>query len=168
MKLKVKTINFETGNTKDIVLNIEDAVKLGQKAGDRITIKNLKTKNIEERYWIAILRIDYSASLVIPGEIGIFMDTIKEKKNLHDDMIISVKPADPPDSFQFIQKKIKGNKLTAEEINEIIKDAVSGSLSKIDLAAFITAVSINGMDNEEMTSLTHAEARSGEVFDFGP
>ncbi|GAG52995.1 unnamed protein product, partial [marine sediment metagenome] len=41
MKLKVKTINFETGNTKDVVLNIEDAVKLGQKAGDRITIKNL-------------------------------------------------------------------------------------------------------------------------------
>jgi len=35
MKLKVKTINFETGNTKDVVLNIEDAVKLGQKAGDR-------------------------------------------------------------------------------------------------------------------------------------
>ena len=168
MKLKVKTINFETGNTKDVVLNIEDAVKLGQKAGDRITIKNLETKNIEERYWIAILQIDYSDSLVNPGEIGIFMDIIKEKKNLQDDTIISVKPADPPDSFKFIQKKIKGNKLSAEEINEIIIDTVSGSLSKIDLAAFITAVSINGMDNEEMTSLTYAEARSGEVFDFGP
>ncbi|MHA1350125.1 MAG: AMP phosphorylase, partial [Promethearchaeota archaeon] len=126
------------------------------------------TKNIEERYWIAILQIDYSNSLVNPGEIGIFMDTIKEKTNLQEDMIISVKPADPPDSFKFIQKKIKGNKLTAEEINEIISDTVSGSLSKIDLAAFITAVSINGMDNEEMTSLTYAEARSGEVFDFGP
>jgi AMP phosphorylase len=168
MKLKVKTINFETGNTKDVVLNVEDAVKLGQKAGDRIIIKNLETKNIEERYWIAIIQIDYSDSLVNPGEIGIFMDIIKEKKNLQDDTIISAKPADPPDSFKFIQKKIKGNKLSAEEINEIISDAVSGSLSRIELAAFITAVSINGMDNEEMTSLTHAEARSGEVFDFGP
>jgi len=49
MKLKVKTINFETGNTKDVVLNIKDAQKLGQKAGDRINIKNLASKNIEEK-----------------------------------------------------------------------------------------------------------------------
>ena len=126
MKLKVKTINFETGNTKDVVLNIKDAVKLGQKAGDRIIIKNLGTKNIEDRYWIAILQIDYSDSLVNPGEIGIFMDIIKEKKNLQDNMTISAKPADPPDSFKFIQKKIKGNKLAAEEINKIISDAVCG------------------------------------------
>lgn len=168
MKLKVKTINFETGNTKDVVLNIKDAQKLGQKAGDRINIKNLASKNIEEKYWIAILQVDYSNSLVEPGEIGIFLDILKEKTTLQNGMILSVKPADPPDSFKFIQKKIKGNKLTTEEINSIISDAVSGSLSRIDLAAFITAVYINGMDNEEMTSLTYAEARSGEIFNFGP
>ena len=168
MKLKLKTINFETGNTKDVVLNIKDAQKLGQKAGDRINIKNLKSKSIEDKYWIAILQVDYSNSLVEPGEIGIFLDILKEKTTLQNGMILSVKPADPPDSFKYIQKKIKGNKLTTEEINKIISDAVSGSLSRIDLAAFITAVSINGMDNEEMTSLTYAEARSGEIFNFGP
>jgi len=168
MKLKVKTINFETGNTKDVVLNIKDAQKLGQKAGDRINIKNLESKNIEDKYWIAILQVDYSNSLVKPGEIGIFLDILKEKTTIRDDLILSVKSADPPDSFKFIQKKIKGNKLSTEEINSIIADTVSGSLSRIDLAAFITSVSINGMDNEEMTSLTYAEARSGEVFNFGP
>jgi AMP phosphorylase len=78
-----------------------------------------------------------------------------------------VKPADPPESFKFIQKKIRGNKLKSEEINAIISDAVSGSLSRIDLAAFITAVSINGMDKEEMTALTLAETKSGEIFYFG-
>ena len=31
MKLRVKTINYETGNTKDVVLNIKDAQELGQK-----------------------------------------------------------------------------------------------------------------------------------------
>ena len=39
MKLKVKTLKFETGNTKDVILNFKDAQKLGQKAGERITIK---------------------------------------------------------------------------------------------------------------------------------
>jgi AMP phosphorylase len=167
MKLKVKKINFETGNTKDVVINKKDALQLGQKAGERVYIKNVKAKSLESKYWVAIIQIDYSDSIVKPGEIGIFLDILKEKKELVEDTIISVKPADPPDSFRFIKKKIQGKKLTSEEINSIISDAVSGSLSKIDLAAFITAVSINGMDNEEMTALTLAEVRSGDIFYFG-
>jgi AMP phosphorylase len=82
-------------------------------------------------------------------------------------MMLSIKPADPPESIMFIQKKIKASKLAVEEINKIIKDAVSGSLSRIELAAFITGVAINGMDHDEMTALTLAEARSGKIFNFG-
>lgn len=167
MKLRVKKINFETGNTKDVIINIKDAQELGQKAGERVFIKNIKSKSIETKYWVAILQIDYSGSIVKAGEIGIFLDLFKEKKDLKEDLMISVKPADPPDSFKFIQKKIKNVKLSSEEINSIINDAVSGSLSRIDLAAFITGVSINGMDNEEMTALTLAEVRSGNIFYFG-
>jgi hypothetical protein len=168
MKLKAKKIKYETGNKKVILLNHEDAAELGQKAGDRVKIKNAHASNLEDKYWIAIVEIDYSDSLVETGEIGISMDILEEKKNIKETLILSVKPADPPDSFRFIQKKIKGSKLTTEEINNIIRDSVSGSLSKIELAAFITGVSINGMDSEEMTSLTFAEARSGEIFNFGP
>ncbi|MHA1292030.1 MAG: AMP phosphorylase, partial [Promethearchaeota archaeon] len=58
-------------------------------------------------------------------------------------------------------------KLNNEEINKIISDAVAGYLSQIELASFITAVSINGMDNDETTAFTLAEARSGQIFDFG-
>ncbi|MFW9951101.1 MAG: AMP phosphorylase [Candidatus Thorarchaeota archaeon] len=168
MKLKIKKISFESGNIKNVIINSKDAQELGQKAGERVTLKNPHSKSIEDKYWVSILQIDHSGSLVQPGEIGIFKDIFNEKKNLRDNMVISIKPADPPDSFIFIKKKIKGSKLTTEEINSIITDAVSGSLSRIDLAAFITAVSINGMDNEEMTALTLSEARSGEIFDFGP
>jgi len=151
LKLKVKEINFETGNIKDVVLNITDAQELGQKAGERIFIKNVKSRSFEDKYWTAIIQIDYSNSLVKQGEIGIFLDILREKKDLKQDVILSVKAADPPDSLKFIKKKINDLKLTSEEINKIISDAVSGSLSRIDLAAFITAVQINGMDKEEMT-----------------
>jgi AMP phosphorylase len=167
LKLKVKEISFETGNIKDVVLNVKDAQELGQKAGERIFIKNIKSRTFEDKYWTAIIQIDYSNTLVQPGEIGIFLDILREKKDLKEDMVISVKPAEPPDSFKFIKKKINGLKLSGEEINSIIFDAVSGSLSKIDLTAFITAVQINGMDNEEMTALALSETRSGEIFYFG-
>ncbi len=167
MKLEVKEINFETGNAKDIVLNIKDAQELGQKAGERVFIKNIKSKSLQEKFWVAIIQIDYLGTIVEPGKIGIFRNLLRERKELKNETVVSVKPADPPDSFRFIQKKIKGQKLSSEEINSIISDAVSGSLSRIDLAAFITGVSINGMDNEEMTALTLSETRSGEIFYFG-
>ena len=167
MKLKVKQIDFETGNTRDIVLNIDDAQDLGQKAGERIYIKNIESKKIEDKFWVAIIQIDYLGTMVKKGEIGVFRDVLHEINSLNTDSIVSVKPADPPDSFKFIQKKIKGRKLSSVEIDSIITDAVSGSLSRIDLAAFITGVSINGMDNEEMTALTLAETKSGEIFYFG-
>jgi len=167
MKLKVKEINFETGNPKDIVLNIKDAQELGQKAGERVFIKNLRSRSLENKFWVAIIQIDYLGTIVESGEIGLFLNLLREKKDLKNEMLISVRPADPPDSFRFIQKKIRGNKLASEEINSIINDAVSGSLSRIDLAAFITGVAINGMDNEEMTALTLSETKSGEIFYFG-
>ena len=63
MKLKVKEINFETGNSKDIVLNIKDAQELGQKAGERVFIKNIRSRSIEDKYWVAIIQIDY---LIVP------------------------------------------------------------------------------------------------------
>lgn len=164
MKLKVKKINFETGTTKDVILNVKDAAELGQKAGERIIIKNIKSKSINKKSRVAILQISYSDTIVAPGEIGIFIDTMKD---IEENTVVSVKPIDPPDSFKFIQKKTKGEKLTSEEINRIISDAISGHLSQIELASFITSVKINAMDHEEMTALTLAETRSGEIFYFG-
>lgn len=168
MKLTVKKINFDTGNQKDVVLNNVDAEKLGQKAGERIIVKNKETKSMDKKYWVGIVRIDYTGSLISEGEIGIFSDTLRSVANSDFIEHVSVKPADPPDSFKFIKKKIKGQQITSEEINMIIKDAVSGHLSNIDLAAFITGVSINGLNEREMTALTIAETNSGDVFDFGP
>ena len=165
MKLKVRKINFETGNTKDVILNFKDAAKLGQKAGDRIIIKDVESKTINGKYKVAIIQIAYSDSIIAPGEIGLFANTLREIKN---NAIVSVKPAEHPDSFKFIKKKIMGKKLSSEEINKIISDSSSGLLSSIELSSFITSVNIHGMDNEEITALTLAEARSGEIFDFGP
>jgi AMP phosphorylase len=167
MKLTVKKINFETGNMKDVVLNNLDAAKLDKKAGERVIVKNVEAKNLEEKYWVAIIQIAHSNEIVAPGELGIFVDTLNDIKNLHAGSKVSVKPAEHPDSYKHIQEKVNGNKLRSEEINDIVDDAVSGLLSQIELSSFITGVAIHGMSNREMKALTLAEAKSGEVFDFG-
>ncbi|MFX0072658.1 MAG: hypothetical protein ACFFAO_16360, partial [Candidatus Hermodarchaeota archaeon] len=140
MKLKVKRINFETGATKDVIINIKDAAELGTKAGDRIIIKNTNTKSINGKTWVAILQVAYSDSIIKSGEIGVFVDT---KKDITDNQTVSVRRAEPPDSFKFIKKKVNGKKLTTGEINSIVSDSVSGLLSSIELASFITSVKIN-------------------------
>ncbi|MBD3211028.1 MAG: AMP phosphorylase [Candidatus Lokiarchaeota archaeon] len=168
MRLKVKKINFETSNTKDVVLNYKDAAKLGQKAGERVTIKNMATERLNNKFWVAIVQIAHSDTILASGEIGIFENTLRDYEHLNEGDEVSVKPAEPPDSYKYIKKKINNKKLSGDEINRIIKDAVSGSLSKIELASFITGIAINGADNEEMTALTLAEAESGEKFNFGP
>jgi thymidine phosphorylase len=71
-------------------------------------------------------------------------------------------------SYDYILKKIKGKILSASEINEIVKDAVNGQLTDIELAALVTAVKIKGMTNDEIVNLTQAEVSSGNVFNFGP
>lgn len=164
LRLKVKKLNFEAGNVKVVVLNANDASKLGQKAGDRLLLKKIDVDDIKPL--IVLLDIAHSDTIVAQGEIGIFLDIIKdigvENKEL------SVVPAEAPQSYKYIQKKVHGQKLSTEEINQIIADSVSGHLSPIELATLVTGVTINGMDNEEMTALTFAEARSGTIFDFGP
>jgi AMP phosphorylase len=164
MKLKVKKLNFETGNVKVVVLNSNDASRMGQKAGDRLILKEILTET--QKPLIVILDIAHSEDFIKQGEVGIYLDILKDYEGF-EGKNISVVPADAPESFKYIQKKIKGKKLSTEEINSIISDSVSGHLSQIELAAFITGVSINGMDNEEMTALTLAEATNGEIFYFG-
>ena len=165
MKFSVKKLNFETGNVKAVVLNAQDASKMGQKAGDRLIIKKIDSKKIEPL--IALLDVSHHDSIIAPGEIGIFLDTFKNIKDIESAKEISVVPAEPPESFKLIKKKIDGKKLNSNEINKIISDAISGQLSQIELASFITGVSINGMDNLEMTALTLAETNSGEMYYFG-
>jgi hypothetical protein len=168
MRLKVKKIFFETGNMKDVVLNSKDSAKLNVKAGERVIVKNLESKNVNKKYWVAIVQIAHSNSILAPGEIGILVDTMESFEDIEESIEVSVKSAQPPDSYKYIKKKIKGGKLDGEEIHSIITDAVSGLLSKIEIASFITGVAINGLKEDEITALTLAETRSGESFDFGP
>ena len=55
MKLKVKKLNFETGNVKVVVLNSKDAEKLGQRAGERVLVRSSDPKRNKFGELIAIL-----------------------------------------------------------------------------------------------------------------
>jgi len=152
MKLKVKLVGISSGGKPIVILNKDDAEELGVRGLDRVILKYDKSE------LTAIVNI--SATLVKKGEIGIYeeLDHAKLKKKEE----IEVEVARFPSSVQFIRNKLKGRKLTYEEIFEIVKDVTRGNLNEIEISSFVTALHDFGLDLDESTSLTLAMVETGK------
>ena len=65
-----------------------------------------------------------------------------------------------------IAKKRDGQELNKEEIHYFITEYVAGNITDYHAAALVMAIYINGMNNEETTTLTIEMAHSGDVLDL--
>ncbi|HEX5052751.1 MAG TPA: thymidine phosphorylase [Planctomycetota bacterium] len=68
---------------------------------------------------------------------------------------------------QLIAKKRDGGELSAEEIQDLVRGVVDGSLGDAQLGAFLMAVCCNGMNAVETAALTLAMRDSGRVLAHG-
>jgi AMP phosphorylase len=152
MKLKVKLVGISSGGKPIVVLNKEDSEELGIRGMDRVKIKYDKSE------LTAIVNI--SSKLVEKGDIGVYeeLDHVKLQENKE----VDVEAAKYPSSLEFIRNKLKGRKLSQEEIFEIVKDTVAGNLNEIEIASFVVALNDFGINLDEATSLTLAMVETGE------
>lgn len=65
-----------------------------------------------------------------------------------------------------IHKKRTGKSLTREEIREMIGHFVAGEIPDYQMAAMLMAICFQGMNDEELTTMTMAMRDSGEVVDL--
>ncbi len=70
--------------------------------------------------------------------------------------------------IDIIEKKRDKEELSKEEIEFFVSGYTKGSIEDYQAAAFIMAVFLNGMTNQETTNLTLAMANSGEILDLSP
>ncbi len=70
-------------------------------------------------------------------------------------------------AIDIIEKKKQNVKLSAEEIQFIINGYVSGDVPDYQMAAFLMAIRLTGLSNEELSCLTQTYIESGDVIDFG-
>jgi pyrimidine-nucleoside phosphorylase len=68
--------------------------------------------------------------------------------------------------IDLIQRKRDGARLTGDELAFIVRGATDGSIPDYQLAAWLMAVCLRGMDDDEAADLTHAMAASGVVNDL--
>lgn len=154
MKVKVKPLDTDSGHLRVIHLNESIAEALDVCAGCRVRISYGNDKETSafvsiggvEEGFVALPKTFYE-ELGSPSEL-----------DLH--------PYLTPPSVKYIRKKLEGHILSYEEIYEIIKDVVSGVLTDIEIAAFVSAQMSVGMNTEEMVSLTRAMVETGNKLTF--
>jgi AMP phosphorylase len=145
---------MEAGGKSVVVLNREDAEDLSLSSLDRIRIKS------NDKESIAI--VNTATKLIEKGTIGVY-EEVKNDLDLKENQNVDVEISPVPASVYFIRNKLNRKKLTYEEIREIVKDTVKGNLSEIEIASFITALHIFGLDLDEATSLSHAMIETGNT-----
>ncbi|MBO3840184.1 MAG: AMP phosphorylase [Thermoproteota archaeon] len=159
-KLKVKLIDIKQGGF-EVLLNSQDAEELGIHPLDRVKI------SCEKGSLTAVANI--TPTLVKRGEIGIFTE-VSDALGLTEGELVNAIPGERPLSLQYIKKKMNGQKLSKQEIYTIVSDIVDNTLSDIELSAYVTAVTIRGMDMDEIAEMVNAMVDTGEriVFDKSP
>ena len=153
---QVVLLDIEAGRDI-IILNSKDALDQDIDPGDRVGIK------IKNKLYVAI--VDLSDSLIKEGQIGIFKD-IGKKFNVNNNDFVEIVHIPTPLSLEAIRKKINGGHLNKEEMFSLIDDLMKNKLSEPELAAFMTAVNIIGLNKEETINITNAIVESGNTLDL--
>lgn len=152
MLLRAKFLQLEA-DKPIAILNKEDAEELGIKPLERVEVC------FNKRKVVAIVNI--AGRIVREGEVGLY-EEIQECLDVRPDEKVSVEPAPPPKSLDFIKKKLSGQTLNHSEIHTIVKDTVNQRLSDIELTAFVMALYGKNMTMGEIASLSEAMARTGK------
>jgi len=163
MKLIAKLFDVDSAEPR-VVVHRDDCRELGVKEMDRVRLNGASSH---------VIVVSISDTIVKKGDI-LIPRTIMSKIGAVDKKPIEVVYSPNPDSVKGIRKKMDAAKLTRDEIHEIVFDILENRLSKIEISAWLTALYINGMDNEEIANFTQSMVNTGEkilfdrtpVFDF--
>ena len=105
-------------------------------------------------------------ALLGEGEVGL-SDSAWVQLDLEEGDRITVTHSEYVDSLSLVRHKVFGNGLEQTDFDRIIGDIVAGRYSDIHLAAFITACTASGLDQDEVIALTRAMIGTGERLDWG-
>ncbi len=157
LELTTRLFDIDRGRFQ-VILHDDDAEELSVQPQDRV--------RVERGGEGLVAVVEGSDSVLEPGEVGIF-PRVQEHLGVEPGQTVRVRPAERPESVHHIRKKMRGEELTTEEIDELVDDVVEGTLTDIELAAWVTSLEIHDMSIREVGDLTQAMVRTGEQLDFG-
>jgi thymidine phosphorylase len=84
-----------------------------------------------------------------------------------DGAMADVRHAEPPDSASALRAKVFGQRLSVDDMRDLMRDTVDNRLSDIELAAFVGACAGDRLDLDETISLTRAMVDVGQRIAWG-
>jgi AMP phosphorylase len=157
MELRVEVLMITTGGSRIAILSEESANLLGVHSSDRIKI----IYGNQEMIAIANIALHFP-----PNSIGLYEETV-DALGVKEDEKVKVQLAALPESLFNIRAKLHGDRLLEKDIVAIVKDVVERHLSTVEIAAFLTALSIHGLSMGETEALSRAMISTGKTIDFG-
>jgi AMP phosphorylase len=157
MELSVEVLMISTGGSRIALLSEKTASLLGVHSSDRIKI----TCKSQER--IAIANI---ADYFPINRVGLYRETVTAL-GVKEGETVNVQLASLPESLFNIRAKLHGERLREKDIVAIVKDVVERHLSEVEIAAFLTSLSIHGLSTSETEALSRAMISTGKTLDFG-
>lgn len=157
MKLKIKFLKWSAG-LPVAMLNEKTAEKLGIHTKDRLSIKTLSKPQKETSTIVDTIKdLIGKREIAVSSELKSILEVKSGKK-----VLVSLCPA--ANSIMHIRKKLDGGVLNKKEIEEIIEDVTNNTLSEAEIALFISALHIQGMNSEETFHLTNSFLKTGKTF----
>lgn len=114
---------------------------------------------------LASLNLFRDGGLLEPHEAALSENAWRDLEASEGDRVILSHP-DPVESFSHVRRKIYGNEVDREALEEIIRDVVDNRYSGIQIASFLTAFGGHNLTLDEITGLTEAMIESGERLDW--
>ncbi len=158
MEFNVQNMDIDAGGVPVVLLNSQDADKLGVFPLDRVSI------TVGDKTITAI--VDISSTCCSVNQLGIYT-RVQEILNLKENDKVIVRPGRRPKSLEYVQDRLNGRRLKPKHIHEIINDIVHYNFSDIELSAFVTSLHSSGLSMEEAEALTRAMVETGDTLDFG-
>ena len=153
MKLRAKPFELEAGGKPIIVLTEEDVEDIGVRSLGRVIVQ------YGGREITAI--VNTTRKFLKPGEVGLYQEVWKFLA-APEDAEVDVEASAFPRSTTYIRSRLKGRRLSYDEIREIITDMVKGNLSEVEITSFVIALENHAIDMDESFSLSYAMFDTGK------
>ena len=155
--LKSKNLDLGEENDFNVVLNRKDCERLGVREGEVVMIGIGEVELYAD--------IVETETEVAEGEIGMFEEIWKGYKiNQGDSIFVDI--PERSESLEAISKKLRGENLTKEDLELIMRDIGSRKLKETEIAFFVSTFFNPGFNDDEILWMTKGMASSGDILSF--